>query len=101
MPFRYGIATMVDVPHVVLSLEMEDSVGLHHGVSADHLPPKWFTKDPETHFRDDLVGMLDVIEAACAHAVRAGDAESVFDLWWLIHAEQASWASGKNKPLSF
>ena len=40
MPFRYGIATMTEVPHVFLQLTFDFDGTTGHGISADHLPPK-------------------------------------------------------------
>ena len=47
MPFKYGIATMTRTPHVFLRLQVEVDGQRHTGISADSLPPKWFTKDPD------------------------------------------------------
>src|ERR1043166_2969717 len=53
-PFRYGIASMTEVPHLfartTVTVEGKSSVGL----SSEGLPPKWFTKDPATTFEQDL-----------------------------------------------
>ncbi|MEX0776984.1 MAG: hypothetical protein WD042_14865, partial [Phycisphaeraceae bacterium] len=84
MPFRYGIAAMTVVPHVFVRVAVEvdgrQSRGIP-GVAADHLPPKWFTKDPGTTYEADVAEMLGVIDEAAALAVGVGEAESVFD-WW-------------------
>ena len=69
MPFRYGIATMVDVPHVFLRLHLETPAGRSVGISADHLPPKWFTKDPERDPLDEIDEMLEVLR----HAIDSGE----------------------------
>ena len=58
------------------------------GVAADNLAPKWFTKNPETSYRDDAAEMVDVIENACAAAARCRRRESVFDLWHDVYLEQ-------------
>jgi hypothetical protein len=97
MPFRYGIATMVDVPHLFLNLELEDSAGVHHGVSADHLPPKWFTKDPERDPLDEVDEMLEVVR----HAIEISQdrkAATPFDFWWDVYQEQSAWALTRNLP---
>jgi hypothetical protein len=67
-------------------------------LSADHLPPKWFTKNPETPYRDDVQDMLAVIRHAVAEAEAAGAAESVFELWRAIHAAQKRWAMERGFP---
>ena len=54
MPFRYGIVTMTEVPHVFLNLTFEIDGQPHSGVAADHLPPTWFTKDPNRALSDEI-----------------------------------------------
>ena len=39
MPFRYGIATMTDVPQVILRATFELDGTVHAGFAADLLPP--------------------------------------------------------------
>ncbi len=46
MPFRYGIAEMTAVPHLFFQVECEVDGQEIHGIAADNLIPKWFTKDP-------------------------------------------------------
>ena len=76
LPFRYGIATMTRVPHAILRVTLEVDGRVQRGLSADHLPPKWFTKNPETSYRDDVEDMLTVIRHACAEA-EAGEEMTV------------------------
>mgnify|MGYP003310125357 FL=1 len=64
MPFKYGIATMTDVPYAFLKLSVEVDGTVHEGYAADNLPPKWFTKIPETPLGEEMVEMLRVIEHA-------------------------------------
>ena len=45
MPFRYGIVTMTEVPHVIMRLPFTIDGRTYEGLAADHLPPKWFTVD--------------------------------------------------------
>lgn len=99
MPFRYGIATMTALPHVFVSVDCEVDGTRERGVAADHLAPKWFTKDPETSFRDDIADMLEVIRGACALAESAPAATSVFELWRRLYAEQGERMRGAHPPL--
>jgi hypothetical protein len=94
MPFRYGIVTMTALPHLFLRAEVEVNGRRVWGVAADHLPPKWFTKDPATSFRDDLVSMMAVIDSACAVAAGAGRHQSVFDWWMHTYQAQMAWGGG-------
>ena len=72
IPFRYGIVTVTELPHVILCAEVEIEGDRHVGLAADHLALKWFTKNPESHARDDLAEMRRVIETACDVARAAG-----------------------------
>ena len=64
MPFKYGIATMTHLPHVFLRVDVNFDGVNQKGISADHLPPKWFTKDPEKDPLEEIEDMLVVIENA-------------------------------------
>ena len=61
MPFKYGIATMTHLPHVFLRVDALFDGVIRKGISADHLPPKWFTKDPEKDPLEEIEDMLLVI----------------------------------------
>ena len=60
-PFRYGIASMTDVPHLFLRTRVAVAGKSSFGLTAEGLPPKWFTKNPNTTFEQDLPEMLRVI----------------------------------------
>jgi len=96
-PFRYGIASMTDVPHLFVrtsvTVDRKSSVGL----SSEGLPPKWFTKDPTTTFEQDLPEMLQVI----SHAAKLGKqvaqkAVSFFDFWQELYRQQSQWADARH-----
>lgn len=97
-PFKYGIAALTAVPHLFVSVELLVDGERSVGVAADGLPPKWFTKDPESHFRDDLVEMFHVIESACGFAEQVGEAKSVFDLWQMVYMEQMRFGVAEGYP---
>ncbi len=100
MPFRYGIATLVAVPHLFVRVTAEIGGRVEVGLAADGLPPKWFTKNPEASFEDDLEAMLAVICQACQLALAADPAETVFEFWRGIYKGQEEWAaSGAHPPL--
>src|SRR6185295_5717334 len=95
-PFRYGIASMTDVPHLfartTVTMAGESSVGL----SAEGVPPKWFTKNPATTFEQDLPEMLEVI----GHATHLADQIarqplSFFDFWRELDGQQTQWAGSR------
>jgi hypothetical protein len=98
MPFRYGIAEMTAVPHLFLQLECEIDGQEAVGISADNLIPKWFTKDLETRYQDDLDDMRLVINQAGQFAIKAASADSIFDLWSQIYQAQQTWAVSQGYP---
>jgi hypothetical protein len=98
MPFRYGIASMTALPHLFVRVEVEVDGQRQAGLASEGLPPKWFTKDPRTTFRDDLADMLRAVRHACAVAQDAGDAPSVFALWQRVHDAQSAWGAGAGYP---
>lgn len=89
-PFRFGIAEMNEIVHVMLFVTAEIDGQRQTGVAADNLPPKWFTKNPATSYRDDVVEMVGVIESACAMARESGGHRCVFDLWHEVYREQVA-----------
>lgn len=98
MPFRYGIASMTVCPHLFARVELEMGGRVQRGIAADHLPPKWFTKNPQTPYADDVRDMIAVIRSAFDFAAGAEPAESVFDLWAGVYAQQKAWATERGFP---
>jgi len=97
-PFRYGIASLTALPHLFLDAELSVDGRSQRGVASEGLPPKWFTKHPDTSFREDLADMLHVIETAAGFAEQIGEADTPFDLWQSLHLEQMRWAIGEGYP---
>lgn len=97
-PFKYGIASLVALPHLFVRAEVLVDGKRSVGIASDGLPPKWFTKDPETRFETDLDAMLEVIEKAASLALETNEAETVFDFWMRLYAEQGDWASTTPHP---
>jgi hypothetical protein len=97
IPFRYGIATMTDVPHIFLRLSFDFNGRTQTGLAADHLPPKWFTKDPECSLSDEVDEMLAVIRAAVLHA-RTVHAATPFAFWRALYDRQANWSAVNGIP---
>lgn len=97
LPFKYGIATLTSAPHVFIRVELSIDGRDSFGISADHLPPKWFTKVPDKSLESEIDEMLDVVE----HAVNIApglSSHSVFDLWGQIKDLQSEWGNQKNYP---
>ncbi|MFZ1755379.1 MAG: hypothetical protein WAU10_16645, partial [Caldilineaceae bacterium] len=98
LPFRYGIVTMTAVPHLFVRVLLEVDGREQWGIAADSLAPKWFTKNPQSAFRDEVDDMLAVIRAACKHAQKVGEQPTVFDLWQAVYAQQKAWAAATPHP---
>ena len=98
MPFRFGITTLTAAPHLFLQLTLEIDGRRQVGVAADHLPPKWFTKNPEVPVRDDIAEMIEVIGQACTIARAVPRQPSVFLFWMYLYEMQAAWGGGWGKP---
>jgi hypothetical protein len=99
IPFRYGIAELRKLLHVFLFATVDVDGRRQVGVAADNLPPKWFTKDPATTYREDADVMIGVIESASALACEAGRVDSVFDLWHAVDREQEARRSSSIPPI--
>ncbi len=98
-PFRYGIASMTELPHLILRATAEVDGSISIGMSADGLAPKWFTKNPDTDYvDDDLPAMLTSISRAAQHATGVGAAETIFDWWWEMHQAQNDWGDRCGVP---
>lgn len=93
IPFRYGLATLERVPHLVLRATCEVDGQAVQGLAADTLPPKWFVKDIEETYRSEVESMIHVIESACGFAEQVGARDTPFDLWQAVYAEQMNWAT--------
>jgi len=97
MPFRYGIAEMTALPHLILVMDAEVDGGTSTGVSADHLPPKWFTKDPERDPGEEIEEMLAVVQHAASTACSLSG-PSIFDLYRRLDERQAAWGDTQGLP---
>src|SRR5262245_31230706 len=96
-PFRYGIASMTEVPHLFMRTTVTSGSASAVGVTAEGLPPKWFTKNPSTTFEHDLPEMLDAIRhAADIAVVCAAKPVCFFDLWREVNRSQFDWAASRD-----
>lgn len=97
MPFRYGIATLTELPHAIVRLTFEIDGQTQHGLAADNLPPKWFTKDATRAADEEIAELFAVIRAAVANANKAS-ATTPFAFWRAVYATQADWAREHRIP---
>lgn len=95
IPFRYGIATVTNLPHVFVELDIDVGGETWTGIAADHLAPKWFTKNPDTPFDADIAEMLLVIRRAVSFATDLEGA-TPFSLWRTLYDTQAAWGKSEN-----
>jgi hypothetical protein len=100
-PFRYGIASLTEVPQLFVRTRVTAGAATGSGLAAEGLPPKWFTKDPQTTFDQDLADMLAVIGHAAAQAQAiARTPTSFFDFWRDLDGAQSAWAQrARHAPL--
>jgi hypothetical protein len=99
MPFKYGIAVMTELPHVFVRLRCEfDGGRIESGVAADHLPPKWFTKDPARDPQLEIEEMLVVIRHALSSGLTEPTAPGPFAFWRSLWARTSAWAQASGIP---
>lgn len=98
-PFKYGIASMSALPHLFVTANLVVDGKAVSGLASEGLPPKWFTKNPDTPFEIDLAEMLAVIQNASRIARLAAEKPTGFFGWWQnLYAEQKQWAEVKAQP---
>ncbi len=98
-PFRYGIASMTAVPHLFVKVAVEVDGKTAAGIASDGLPPKWFTKNPQSSMEQDLAEMIAVIQHAVKLALRHNTEPLTFmELWQWIKADQQAWAAHHQHP---
>jgi hypothetical protein len=98
-PFRYGIASMTDVPHLFMRTRVQAGSESSIGLTAEGLPPKWFTKDPSTTFEQDLPALIATITYAAEAAEAIGAMPTTFyDFWRETYREQDAWAATHQVP---
>ena len=95
-PFRYGIASLTDVPHLFVRTRVTSGNGSSVGLTAEGLPPKWFTKDPATTFEQDLPDMIEAIGHAADLAEQiAHRPVTFFALWQELDRLQGEWRTSR------
>ena len=98
-PFKYGIASMNALPHLFVTANLVVDGKAVSGLASEGLPPKWFTKNPDTPFELDLAEMIAVIQNASRIARLAAEKPTGFFTWWQnLYAEQSNWAKVKEVP---
>ncbi|MCS6831499.1 MAG: hypothetical protein NZ749_12765, partial [bacterium] len=96
MPFRYGIATVRELQHLILQVTVRVDGQQVDGLSADHLAPRWFVKDPNLTLEQEAQQLLQAVLRACELACQLSEAPTPFDLWWQMYHHQMDWAKANN-----
>lgn len=97
MPFRYGIATLTELPHAILRATFEIDGQVVAGLAADNLPPKWFTKNAARAPAEEIAELIAVTRTAVGHA-RGIHAATPFAFWRELYAAQSAWGKSAGKP---
>ena len=88
---------MTSLPHVFLCVEVDFSGKIVKGISSEGLPPKWFTKNPDTTFEEDLPEMITVLSTALDFSMKIR-ADTIFEFWVELYEVQDRWAKEENIP---
>ena len=88
MPFRYGTATVRAAPMLRVSMEVELTTGSRAtGYAADVLPPKWFDKDPDKSYEENIQDLVwGAQTAASIYQDIASTPGVAFDIWRLAYS---------------
>src|SRR3954447_16690191 len=98
-PFRYGIASMNEVPQQFVRVWIEIDGSSVEGLACEGLPPKWFTKNPATTFEADLSEMNAVIRHAADHALGLPKQPmTFFEFWRQLSSGQSAAARANGWP---
>ena len=88
---------MTSLPHVFLCVEVDFNGKIVKGISSEGLPPKWFTKNPDTTFEEDLPEMITVLSTALDFSKKIR-ADTIFEFWVELYEVQERWAKEENIP---
>ncbi|MDP7362103.1 MAG: enolase C-terminal domain-like protein [Candidatus Latescibacteria bacterium] len=96
LPFRFGAVTLTAAAQIHLFADIETSTGRRaQGVAADMLAPKWFDKDPNKSYADNMNDLIDSAKAASAAVEAVDEARPVFDLWRIGYDAAQAWGEGR------
>src|SRR5262245_33944748 len=95
-PFRYGIASMTEVPHLFARTTVTSGRMSAVGLTAEGLPPKWFTKDPAETFEQDMTELMEsIVIAAYVEVESVTTPIAFFDFWAELNRRQFEWATAR------
>ncbi len=95
MPFRFGAVTLRASAVLHVRMEVELANGQRAvGWAADMLAPKWFDKDPNKPYEENVGDLLDCARAAAAVYRQLGQrADSAFAIWQQGCQAGAEWGA--------
>ncbi|MBI3736338.1 mandelate racemase, partial [Candidatus Sumerlaeota bacterium] len=87
MPFKFGIATLTDVPKFTVRVVAEDAKGKSIiGYSSDMLPALWFDKAPEKTIDQKVEDQITMAQIAMDQYLKLGASPMTpFELWWAAY----------------
>lgn len=97
-PFRYGIASMTEAPHVLVRATVECDGRTFTGWSAETWVPKWFVKNPDTTYAEDLPDMCHTLRHAAEAALEPANSLTFFNWWQELYRAQAELAGSPGIP---
>ena len=97
LPFRYGIATVTDLTHAFMEVDVEINGKRATGIAAEHLSPKWLYKRPDTSPEADNAELIALIETVIDWATGL-EAPTAFALWQALYEKQAAYANETGLP---
>lgn len=98
MPFRFGIAVMEALPHMIVRMRVRTGVAESVGFAAEGLLPKWFEKDPESSAEEDLRRMWHAVRSAGLAATEHSSATGAFEWWLDLYRHQEHTLGGTGYP---
>jgi hypothetical protein len=98
LPFRFGMTTLTSSAQIHLFLDVEVDGTRVTGLAADMLAPKWYDKDPDKSYADNLNDLVAGAQLAADTAVAVDEALPLFDLWRRVYdaCQVAGPAAGRN-----
>ena len=103
MPFRFGVITLTSSAQIHLFLEVETADGRRAtGLAADMLAPRWYDKDPDKSYADNLNDLVAGARAAVDAAMSQSGPRSAYRIWRQTYeaCQEAGPASGRNALLA-
>ncbi len=87
MPFKFGIATLTDIPMLMMRVTAEDHRGGSAiGYSCDALPALWFDKAPGKSINQKIDDQITMAQLAADEYLKKGvSLATPFELWWSVY----------------